>query len=68
MFNSKTHEIGLILFGLLEAGGDKIRYIRGLGRPDVDFLKNVSDLRNFESDDTFGGDIFEALDSTIETI
>lgn len=41
MFNSKTHEVGLILFGLKETGDQKIMYIRGLGKPDIDFLKNV---------------------------
>lgn len=62
MFNSKTAEIGLILFGLKESGNEKIMYIRGLGKPDTDFLKNVLELKNFESDEVKGGDIFEGLD------
>lgn len=68
MFNTKTHEIGLILFGLKASGDERIMYIRGLGKPDTDFLKNVLELKNFESDEVNGGDIFEALEQTIDTI
>jgi ATP-dependent DNA helicase 2 subunit 2 len=53
---------------LKESGDDKIMYIRGLGKPDTDFLKNVLELKNFESESVKGGDIFEALESTIETM
>lgn len=68
MFNTKTHDVGLILFGLKDEGDDKIMYIRGLGKPDIDFLRNVTELKNFEAENVSGGDIFEALDQTIETI
>ncbi|KAL4491899.1 hypothetical protein ABPG72_006154 [Tetrahymena utriculariae] len=68
MFNTKTHEVGLILFGLKDEGDDKIMYIRGIGKPDIDFLKNVQDLKDYQSDECEGGDIFEAIEQTIDVI
>lgn len=43
-------------------------YIRGIGKPDVDFLKNVIDLKDYETNDCVGGDIFESIDQSIDTI
>ncbi|EGR31916.1 ku70 ku80 beta-barrel domain protein [Ichthyophthirius multifiliis] len=69
MFNFKQHEVGLILFGLdqsLQQGNTM--YIRQMGKPDMDFLKNVMELESYSENKSEGGDIFDALEQSLITI
>lgn len=41
LFNAKTHEIGLIVFGSHEAEDGNTIYIQEVSKPNMDFVKNV---------------------------
>lgn len=68
IFNCKTHEVGLILFGSDEAPDGNTIYIREIKKPDLEFVRNVMELKDHEIQRMRGGDIFDALDKTIATI
>jgi len=67
IFNHKTHEVGLILFGC-EESENKTLYVREISKPDLDFVRNVGELGAHDVPDCVGGDIFDALDKGVHQI
>lgn len=67
IFNYKSHEIGLILFGS-EEFDDNTLYIHDIQKPDLNFVRNVSELGEQDAPQKPGGDIFDALDKSLRKI
>jgi ATP-dependent DNA helicase 2 subunit 2 len=58
IFNNKTHEIGLILFGAEEDGqNSNILYIREMAKPDLDFVRNIIEMKNHDPPENIQGGV-----------
>ena len=68
IYNNKNHEVGLVLFGAEEAEDGKTLYIQEISKPDLNFIRNVSELGNHEIPKIIGGDIFDVIDKSIDTM
>ncbi len=44
IFNTKNHELGLILFGVDDAEDGNTIYIREMAKPDLSFVRNILDI------------------------
>ena len=67
IFNYKSHEIGLILFGS-EEFDDNTDYVHQIQEPNLDFVRNVSLMGEKDAPQKPGGDIFDALDKSLRKI
>jgi len=58
----------MIFFGSDDAEDGNTVYVREIGKPDLEFVRNVHQIKDFEPPKKAGGDIFDALDKAIATL
>ncbi|KRX10022.1 SPOC like C-terminal domain [Pseudocohnilembus persalinus] len=68
LFLTTQAHIGVILFGSDEAEDGNALYVQEIIKPDAQLVRNIMEIKQHDVPSKKGGDIFDAIDKTIQTI